>query len=846
MINHRQEELLRKILTESSPVLFLGAGFSIGAKNDSGLLDGKGLKELICDSLISPKVSPDELKEIRDYDLREVCDQVYYLYKGKSELYDLLIKCFKNTTVPDDDYHMKITAYPWKVIYTVNIDDLLEYIYTTQHKSFHVQNKSKLKNEPSKEHTEIYKLHGCVNIPENGFVFSNTEYTGLTSYTNCNAQFFKLSEDILNQNIIFLGASLDEPDIDHYLHMFNNAGAKHRTNKLVFINPNPDMKLKRRIDEMNGELIESNTEEFLTLVQSINYNPQELEKEIYKMNYEGIYRLSDLENNMYVSPYESKIFTGQCCEWQDAADNWIIKTTAYNNAIVELDELINAHNPVSCFSIYGAMFSGKSCILKCIGYYLFANGYEVLDFQGVRLNFKTLKSYFELSASNRIAIIIDKAAYFYKQIEQFFFEPIKNKEVLIVTASRTYYHKRKKYFLEGNPYKECEITADFTAEDIDFVLQKLKEKSFLADLSSRSNKEQKETIAKSRNMVNLILRLTYGNVASRIKTAYEQCIKTLPFDNMKLVLELAVFDALDIEIYPIELYVERYGSLDKLANSIDNDNIGIADLIRVDRNGLSLRNSLLSKLILQAGKNDIVSSIQDMLKCISKRIVENQSDAWNLIFQGLLAQKRLVIELKLSKEEIRDIFLEVKEEYKDISYYWLQLGLLYQRNKEYSMAFNYLKMSSSIRPEAYQIQHAIARNHLKYANDLDNSVIAKEQFEEGEKLMKKLIDSDKKNIRKAIPFSVTAYVSEKIKYLEKNHIEPSNNELRYMSDAIKKASDMNDDYMNAATKRFIRYLKQINKLSILSFPIDSAFLSNAISDLNDSYEEDEDTYDYDV
>ena len=32
MMDHRQEELLRKILTESSPVLFLGAGFPLELK----------------------------------------------------------------------------------------------------------------------------------------------------------------------------------------------------------------------------------------------------------------------------------------------------------------------------------------------------------------------------------------------------------------------------------------------------------------------------------------------------------------------------------------------------------------------------------------------------------------------------------------------------------------------------------------------------------------------------------------------------------------------------------------------------------------------------------------------
>ena len=62
-----------------------------------------------------------------------------------------------------------------------------------------------------------------------------------------------------------------------------------------------------------------------------------------------------------------------------------------------------------------------------------------------------------------------------------------------------------------------------------------------------------------------------------------------------------------------------------------------------------------------------------------------------------------------------------------------------------------------------------------------------------------------------------------------------------MKEAIKKASDMNDDYMNTTLKKFIKYLEKNNKLSIMTFSIDSSFLSNVISnsDSDDSCSEDD-------
>ena len=829
MINSTQENLLRIILTESSPVLFLGAGFSKGAKSSSGLLSGAELKNQICETLIKPKTNDIEYAEVIKYDLREVCEQVYSLYGSKDPLTKLLTRYFVNTTVPDDDYHLKITSYPWKVIYTVNIDDLLEYIYTTQNKPFFVQNKSFIEEEPSFEHTTIYKLHGCVNNPTDGYVFSKSEYNKLIS-KKLDFKLKSLTDDLINQNVIFVGASLDEPDIESYLQTYEDAGYKFKSNKLVFINPSPDMALKRRIRDLGGELIEANTEEFLSLVHKINFNPKELQKSIFNLHYSRVYRLSDIEENTFVSPYESKLFTGEFCKWQDASENWIVNTTGFKESIDKLEKLMNLHNSVSCFSLYGSVFSGKSCALKYIGYYLISKGFEVLDYQGTAFNKKAIWKYIKVSASTKIAIIVDNAAYYYQVIESCFAKPVDKKEIIFVTASRTYYHKRKKYFLEGNPFIDHEIKPDFSENDIELILDKLEEKSFLSYLAPLSKRERISEITKKRNMVNLILRLTYGNVADRIINEYTNSLDILSDEEKQLLLELAIFDMLDIETYPKELYIERYGNRINLNKDIGASKIGIVDFVRIDSNGVALRNSLLKKLILQKTHENIVLVLQSVLKCISKRVDEKTNDKWSYVFQSLLSHDRLKSDLKLSRKDIDSIFLAVKDDFKNISYYWLQLGLFNQDNREYNMAFNYLQISSSIRPDSYQIQHAIARNHLRYANAVNDAAIAKEEFNTGETMMRALIDSDKKYIGKALPFSVSTYVTEKIKFFEKYKIKPSRNEIRYMNDALQKAFNMNDDYLNTTLSQFIKYLKRIDMLDIIKLDLNSPYLRNLLAD----------------
>ena len=64
------EKELKSILVESTPILFLGAGFSIDSKNDMGKLPkGDGLRKDIFDIFIDDSFNESEKKEIREYNL---------------------------------------------------------------------------------------------------------------------------------------------------------------------------------------------------------------------------------------------------------------------------------------------------------------------------------------------------------------------------------------------------------------------------------------------------------------------------------------------------------------------------------------------------------------------------------------------------------------------------------------------------------------------------------------------------------------------------------------------------------------------------------------------------------
>ena len=110
------KELLNSILlTDNTPILFLGAGFSCGASNKANAMDGCKLKEYIYDTFAKDKIGPEDEEEVKGYDLRKLSDEIDRIYHGKTELYNLLHEMYINTRPAE--FHDYLVKYPWKNIY---------------------------------------------------------------------------------------------------------------------------------------------------------------------------------------------------------------------------------------------------------------------------------------------------------------------------------------------------------------------------------------------------------------------------------------------------------------------------------------------------------------------------------------------------------------------------------------------------------------------------------------------------------------------------------------------------------------------------------------------------------
>jgi hypothetical protein len=814
---------LKEVLLNGNPMLFLGAGFSYGSKNSYGTMaTGNILRDEIYNIFVKDVIEDSYEMEVKQFTLQELCGFVNDHLKKKDELKDYLIKRFQD--VEPATFHYLLSNYPWKKIYTVNIDDLVEHICHKNHIEFVVQNTSKEK--PVKDELEYVKLHGCVNEPNEPFIFSKTEYDNLIS-SRMNYKHNNLISDIQNENFIFVGASLDERDIDYYISQYENAG-HFRKGKLFFIEPYPTLKLQMRAEKLEGTIIKWTTEEFLKFIEKINFNPTESEKRKMRLIYSGIYPVKDILNSVpRDESYESKLYEGYNSSWHDLKEGWLFEPSSIYKIYEKINQIDFSKNNNYCLALYGNAFCGKDCILKLVGSYLEKKGVEVLEFKGKKLDIRVIREYISNSTNENYALLVENASYYYKVIEKIL-QMNTGKHILVVTTSRNYYHMKKKYYLEGNPYEELKIEDSIDRVSAKNIYIKLKEKGYLGNISTIETTGTQEII-KEKNYINLFTTITYGSgFKKRLKKTSEEVLESNP-EIKNLYIELTVFDKADLPYYPSELLTARY-SIDfelfvqKKYKELSREQALIVDFVKLDEQGVRLKNVILTNEVWGSlSRSEKKYAIVHILKEISPYVEENENNYWKIIFECILKEDCLERKFGLKLKEILSIYYQLKEEFSDISYYWLQLGIAEQKCNEYNKAMNHLNMAHVIRPKAYQIQHAIGRNYLKYANYLNDSIQAEALFKQGEEIMLELINSSEYYKEKAKNYSIHCYVLEKIQYIKRHKKQVSNRELLQIKQYIDMIKDDKDVYIDSMVVQYMSLLKKLNKLDIISMRPDDIY-----------------------
>jgi len=830
-----QEKELKRIIEVEDPILFLGAGFSLGAKTHSGrnIPTGNQLKSDIITELLRYTKESKEFTDLDKYNLSEVCD-FCESERSKAHLTDYLVEYFKNSKPAI--FHDLITSYPWKKIYTTNIDDIVEVCYKDTNQELLIQNFKRRSTISEKGKIEFLKLHGCVNNPSEGLTFSNKSYLD-TMILSKDYRFNSLSLDMHSESIIFIGHDFNEFNIDFYLKLYENSGYQSSKGKLIFINPYPSIIFKSKIKQIGALLIEWDTESFFQFVSTIrnNTNDSAIVNQLRSLTRFGFESFKTVRSKILpIKKYESNLYFGFEPNWFDVFDEWDFQNNDLIESVSQFCD-ISKNEESRIFAIYGKGLSGKSTFLLRAGIELDLLGYEVWDFRGKHFNYYELFKWTKLNPERKkFALLYDNASYNYRDILRLVKLIHHSQHLIVVTTSRLPSHLKSRYNIVDAFHKEYFLEPKISKEFALEIAQKLNTKGYLGSLKKFDDiYDRVKFITDKNDLLNILYEITFGKgFRTRISGSLFPLLKN-DSDERDLLIILALFEKLDLPSVPKELISLLLGSNSKAA--LHN----IEDFIKYTSTGdVSLRTVFYLESILKTcSVGKVVALVKNILLSIAPQINDRHS-SWTQIEAAFTNEKLLRKRFGIKTKEIKEMLYDLKLDLSGSYNFWIQLGITEQAEGEYDKALNHFKQAEVINPGSYMVKNAIGRNYLKQANSLNNINLARTIFAEGETILLRLIA--KREELEVRAFSTHTYLYEKIIFLKKFEITPPNDEIREMFSLLKRLMDKDpEDVMSKQISNyfydFLRSIKRSNviKLNYHDLKLLNSMLSESRTDLVD-------------
>ena len=197
-------------------VLFLGAGAAMGSQSQCGK-NMLGVRELInelSDRFLGGNTEDYSLASASELAISE--SDLVSVQSFISELFE--IYCPAN-------FHMKIPLFKWKSIYTTNYDLLIERSYLPENKPLQIlvpiySSKDRVDSLiKSENHLPYVKLHGCITKVDElspPLILTIDQY--VTHREQREALFERFKHLGSSNTVIFVGHSLEDPDVRQILH----------------------------------------------------------------------------------------------------------------------------------------------------------------------------------------------------------------------------------------------------------------------------------------------------------------------------------------------------------------------------------------------------------------------------------------------------------------------------------------------------------------------------------------------------------------------------------------------------------------------------------------------------
>ncbi len=783
---------LKESLEKRSPLLFVGAGFTYKSVNSKGqtIEMAKGLGKLLFDHFWGENSTYKELNECRDmaqkyvsedhFDLKNLC-QLLRIYDLVEERNSVLTSYFSGCHIDATDNRNEICDYAWRKIFTINIDCLIEDIYKSHNKEITVWNKENDDTREYIDHPTLIKLHGCINNPEAGLVFDNDEYSKFSA--NENYLLNEFGSSFSQNDIIFIGTEFQETDlffiIDKYEAIGYNGGSEKR---YYFVSPciNDEITKLRIQKTANMYHICMKANEFCYFLKNNVFVQNTI---LNKLGQYGLITSQEMYRKITSNyEYESGLYRGEDITYGDLKYNWDISPV-----LPGLFDWIQSDMHNKMISIHGIEYCGKTCASKRILYDFFSLGYECFEYKmNSEERIELLISYIrEFENKKSIAILYEGAAYAYELLvsKMIVNNPCENR-IVIITTDVEQNHLKKYHALENSNYcKTIQITERIDKERAIQVYKKLDEKHSLSRLKDYG-KDMETLVSFMQEKNDIVDVLYYSSLGRGFKNHIDNIISDIDCDklNVKFIELFCLLNRMGIIYIPSDIY--SIGAK-ALSGTFKEQRFQIAfnKILQIENGTFHLRYSrFISDKFSDRKLSELekINVIKSLVKYISGRFKEGEYNELSSILYKLLNLKTLCNVITYDK--IKALYGWIEADCKQYSYYWVQRGLCAQKKNppDFEEADRFLREASSIRPNSYQVAHAVAKNLIERGLDnLQNNKTDSALFDDGIQAMKSLVTD--KRFSRAFGYSFHSYIDSLLKYVEITDCRISKDECMFIN-----------------------------------------------------------------
>ncbi len=814
-------QLLLDRMSARSPVLVLGAGFSCGVKNKDGkaLPTAGGLAEELYKELLekNSRISAQDKDIYREHrnDLRQICDDLR-LEELVEERDRYLTRRFYGCQCRPDDYHMLLRHYPWRHIYSLNIDDLVEYIYSFTQKReqplVHIKQHSSLDSNTA---LELFKPHGSVRQKNLGYVFDTNEYHDLIAAPNWAMQHF--TELFLSNDVIFLGTEFQEEDLQIMITKSLKLVEINHPYHYFFISPEiKNRGLNRMVEKKsNLHIINWTTEKFLNTVKN---RVIDLDDKRRKMRDYGMVFFDEKyeEAQKEMPRYLSELYLGA----QPRPIDFFKDLDIVRPNMKDIAKDIARKGGHQLLTIAGISYVGKTCSAIRVGIDLTKEGYAFSMFNRGNLDASTYRKYVVeflglQPNGKKIAIMAEDIAYYYKQVRLILEECPDNIESLVfICTSNKQDHDAKRYLLDTcSGLTELVITEKTDNPAMAAAIyDKLEAQHHLNRLLTYGE-NRKSRIQYIRQLNDLIEVLYVSQEGRGFISHFSQWVESRPNNaNREGFLILCNFSRLGVPNLTKPLFQDiLHGCgifLDVAAFLKDYE-----DLVQVDNGTLHLRCSRLLRPSVQklTDETQIFSAIKATARVLASNLQERDENIRSEIFQKLIKVKALHREFRISMNDILNLLLEIEPICKHLSYYWVQRGICHREMEHFEEANNALAEAANIRSNtSFHVMHAQAKNYMAWGVwALENEPShAAYFFDQGKSILEKLIQDAPGSY---YAYSVHTYVDMMIRYHQDANIQLSEVSLQNIGVLLQRLLlDFDEPMSRQIVCRFLDYCKNVD------------------------------------